>query len=81
MKYSLNEAQKISQECLQASEHIQSLQISQYQKDLKTAYLLTQMESLGIPLMMDRANEWSKSSEGNALLLQTYQFIGNTREL
>lgn len=80
MTYTLDEAKSIAATYNQRCEEIHNLNISKYEQAVKIADLLTDLEYLGIPVLMVHAKSWVKESEGNALLLQTYREIGSTRD-
>lgn len=79
VKYSLTDAQALCDTFLEQLSIIQEIEEQQV-KNMKIAKILTNMERLGIPLLLENAKIWVQISKGNELLFDTYQFISRQRD-
>lgn len=79
--YSLEHALKISDYYLQRANYLQHSEIlSDEHKDKLYAGLMTDLENLGVPVLLSQSTlDWLHSAEGNRTLFETYQEISDMR--
>lgn len=81
MNYTEQQALDISVSvCQQLLAITEQQDLTQQQKNIRLAMIMSELEQLGIPLLLYDALQWCHDSIGNQILFEVYQKVSDMRK-